>query len=898
MKRLYFLLALLSIYVSVFAQALPQPWIPKGADTSYPRSIIHSSELASVRNSLAAGKNLALYNEVYLNAKSTPPAGNVLLGDKQNRAYIAKNAAFCFLLGIKPNGNTTAQLTVAEKNSLKTAARTLLEQLDPYINILSTDSPTNFDTWQWSSKQIIDYVTTYDLLRGGGATAAELAIAKDRVKQFTGNLYYQATKSDLGASFFQGAKNNHALMTAGAIGISAIILNDIQDTIDMYEPTSWINAAMWNIHNVLWWDIKRQSSIDVNSGYAEGTYYFKYAFCNLLPFFRAMGFYLKDTTISYQFTDINRKIRNPWYDTNYTKIYDWFEAIRMPDGRMPAFEDSYTYRCFPELAILRNPKYVWPLTLSQLDVAQTNSLSAQLQSVYDMRANYIAANVTVNPFTDSLFKVLPEAGVAVFRSGWDSAATYFALSGKHGIALSSADAHNHADDGSFVMMVNGQTMALDPGYLSYEWRDSVAAAPSHNMLLVNEIGPLQGYPGNSNGANCFIEKTFSSDVQNYAELRTQYLNTHINRKVLFIRKKYFLMIDHLSSDSAHQYSYLLQGYGLENGDVNNTGTFKDLFTNHRAYWKRKNSGLYSIVNSDVNISFNKIKGIHEYTYQNIQNHTFMDVKTSPVNSATYLTCLQPFKNISTDTFPVQKLIIPTTVTYKINDGTYVDIAVSKSGNSFISIPKTTTGLSNDYSTDAQFFWSSEKSGTLIDLFMQKGTVLIQNTDTLISSSSPVNIQYVQTGAKTYKGFCGDTGWIDFHTGEYPFIFSSTGIWYVRYNTTTKIASVYFSNAATFNITLDDSRLGTNEIVENKDFLKVYPNPANNTINFSLRVSQSKELTLSLFDLSGRLVSSSKIDAFSNEFSMDVSSFANGIYFAVVSDDKGNRGATTKVCIIK
>ncbi len=898
MKKLYIFIFFVFSINRFYAQSIPQPWIPFGADTSYPRSIIHTDEISGVKISLAAGTNIDLYTEVYNNAISIPPTGNDVLDDKRNRAYIAKNAAFCFLLGVKPSGNTITSLSTSEKDYLRITSRTLLEQINTYVNVLSSDSPTNFDNWQWTSKQIIDFVTAYDLLRGAGVSETELTLAKNAVKVFTGNLYFEATKTNLGTNFFQGAKNNHSLMTAGAIGMAAVILSDIKDTLDQNKPYNWINAAMWNIHNVMWWDIKRQSTVGKYTGYAEGTYYYKYAFCNLLPFFRAMGFYLKDTTLSYQFSDINRKIRNPWYDTNYVKIYDWFEAIRMPDGRMPAIEDSYNYRCFPELAILRKPKYVWPLTLSQLDNVQDNSLSRQLQSVYDLRANYIAANTPVNLFNDSLFKVLPDAGIAIFRSGWDSAATYFALTGKNGIALSSSDAHNHADDGSFLMMINGQTMALDPGYLSYEWRDSIASASSHNMLLVNGAGTLQGQPGKSNGADCFIEKTFTSDVQNYAELRTHYLNTDVNRKVMFIRKKYFLMIDHLSSNNPQQYSYLLHGYGLENGNLSNTGVFIDMMANHRAAWKRRNSGLYSIVNSDVNITFNKVTGIHEYSYQNIQNHTYIDVKTSPSNSASYLTCLQPFKNISTDTFPIQTLSIPAAVSYKINDGNYTDIAISKSTNTILSIPKSTTGLSNDYITDAHFFWASEQSGNLIDLFMQKGTVLIKDADTLISCNYPINLEYIKTGAKTYKGFCGDTGWIDFHTGEYPIMFSSDGVWFVKYNTSTKIASVYFAKAANFNIVLDDTRIGINELFKDKNYLTAYPNPTHSILHFSLRASSNQDLQLSLFDLTGREIISEKIPAFSNEKSIDTSELNNGMYYAALTDRYGNKSSTIKICIVK
>lgn len=896
MKKAGLFMALLCALTGAMAQILPGAWIPPGADTTYPRSIIHGNEVASVRTSLAAGVNLDLYSEVYNSAMSAPPLGNGLLDEKRLRSYICKNAAFVLLMGVKPSGTTTVPLNVIEQTYLRTTSRTLLEQINPYVNILSTDSPSNYDNWQWTSKQIIDFATAYDLLRGSGMTDLELALARLSLKNYVGNLYNEATKNSLGTNFFQGAKNNHALMTAGAIGMAAVILSDNNDTVSIYKPVNWINAAMWNIHNVLWWDIKKQSLIGTYAGYAEGTYYFKYGFCNLLPFFRAMGYYMKDTTMTFEYNGINRKIRNPWYDTNYVKIYDWIQAIRMPDGRMPALEDAYTYRCFPELSMVGKAKYNWPVALSQLDAQQYNSFSAQLTSVYDLRANYIAANVPVTGFHDSLFKVMPEAGIAVFRSGWDSAATYFALTGKHGNALASADAHNHADDGSFLMMVNGQVMALDPGYLSYEMRDTVARAAAHNMLLVNGEGTMYGLPGKSNGAECFIEKDFSSVVQNYAELRTAYLRTNINRKVLFVRKKYFLMADHMSSDTAQQFSYLLHGYGLENGDQDNTGIFTDLFANRRATWKRKNSGLFAVSNSDVSTTMNKSTGVHEFIYQTIQNHTYLDVKTAPVKQASYLTCLQPFKNLGTDTLPVASLDIPSAAAYKIVDGNYTDVAVAASSGNTITIPKVTTGLSSDYSTDAKFFWSSENTGNVVDLFMQKGRVLKKGSDTLISAAYPVNVQYVQTGAKTFNGYVGDTGWINFHTGEYTFKFWGSGIWFINYNTATKIASVYFTQPTSIYVELNDQKLGMQELTADQSHMQVYPNPATDVLQFDFDDVVKKGTHVLLYDMAGHAVKDVILEFDSKHLELPVADVSKGLYIARLSDGRGHSAAPVKVLV--
>jgi hypothetical protein len=122
-------------------QSFGQRWRPKGADTTFPRSIIHSSELDTVRKSLAAGRNIELYHEVYQTTLLLPPR-TIDPGEKIDRASFAKNSAFVALLGVKPVGNTTVALSLAEKNALVVNAITAMVEIDPYINPMSLDSPT------------------------------------------------------------------------------------------------------------------------------------------------------------------------------------------------------------------------------------------------------------------------------------------------------------------------------------------------------------------------------------------------------------------------------------------------------------------------------------------------------------------------------------------------------------------------------------------------------------------------------------------------------------------------------------------------------------------------------------------------------------------------------------
>ncbi len=899
MKKISILSLILALFVQYTTVAQTGfPWKPANADTTFPRTIIHSWEIPDVKASLAAGQNLDVYKNLYSAAIVSVPSGNSTISERSDRATIAKNAAYVYLLGIKPNGNTTANLLPAEKTAFKNKAISLLEQTNTYVYSLSLDSPLNFDLWQYLSKYMIMEIEAYDFLKGAGVHDSELVVSKNALKNWIGNLYYNTTIGIAGTNFFQGAKNNHALMSAGAIGLAAVVFNDLTDTVDKFRPINWINCAMWNIHNVLWWDIRRTSDVKKNSGYAEGTYYFRYAFVNLLPFFKAMGNFLPDTTVYYNFNLIDRKIRNPWYDTNYVKLYDWIASIRFPDGRIPPIEDSYVTKMFPELAILRQQKYLWQMNFSNLDSLQDNTFNKQITGIYDMRADYISANLTPQPRVDSSFVTLPDAGIAVFRTGNDSAATYLALLGRNGGSLFASESHNQADEASFMMMVNGQMMAMDPGYLHYVLRDSVATADQHNTILVDGKATDIGYPGKSNGANAYIEKYFSSSVQNYAEVRTAYQQANINRKIMHVRNKYFLMIDHMNSASPREYSMLIHGYGTNGLDSVYNGKFFDFTNNKRAAWKRKQSGLYTYTNSDLPFSISTKQGRHEHTYFFIQHHIYTSANSQPNTNMSYMTVLQPFKNMATDTFPVTTFNMNGALGYKITEGSNLDIAISKSFGNAITINKATTGLTYTYATDAPFFWSSEVPGGAVnDLFVYQATHLTKDNDTLLTTDKPFNIQYLSNGNKSYKGFAGDSGMVHFHTGGYPYQVLGPGVWSMKYDSIRKIGSVYFGKATNFVINIDDSKVGLNEVEEQLG-LTAFPNPASDFVNIRLDQTTNNGSFIHVYDISGKMVVNQELPSRTNEFQLPTGHLDQGIYFLRITDPFGQSSKTIKLLLTR
>ena len=77
-------------------------------------------------------------------------------------------------------------------------------------------------------------------------------------------------------------------------------------------------------------------------------------------------------------------------------------------------------------------------------------------------------------------------------------------------------------------------------------------------------------------------------------------------------------------------------------------------------------------------------------------------------------------------------------------------------------------------------------------------------------------------------------------------------------------------------------------------LSIYPNPSNNI--FNINWSQGNDFSISVFDLTGKLLLQEKSDTKSlRRFALDMSKFGKGIYFAQIKvDDK----QSTKKLILK
>ncbi|GAB3635213.1 hypothetical protein GCM10027422_08030 [Hymenobacter arcticus] len=798
MKRLGMLaVALLGSVGHLWAQA--GSWRPAGADLSFPRTLLRASALADVQASLNAPDRLALYNGLWADVQGAPPPDNTSASGRRARATWAKNAAFVVLLGQQPTGGgTLAALPAAQRAALVASARGVLESLNADVEVFATWSGTTpYTEWQWRSKELIDYLIAYDLLRGSGETGAALAASQARLQAFAGNLYQQSTTPLGPFSFYTSIKNNHTLMMAAALGMAAVVLSDATSAQATQQPATWAGAGLYHIDNVLWRDAQRQSDSTQVAGYAEGPYYCKYALLNCLPFFRALGNFLPDGRQAYTFGTSTRSIRNPYYDPKYARLYEWLTAIQMPDGRLPALEDSYVDMGMPELALTGQAQYVKPMYFSKLSGTNMASAVAQLRDVtVDMRAAWLAAAIAPTPPSYPALTVLPGSGNLVFRAGHDSLATYLHIYGRGGAAQANAAGHSQGNASSFILHSQGQLLALDPGYLSYSRRAEVGQATNHSLVLVDGAGPAMGTVGVGSPAMAGIQHTFETPQLSYGEVTTAYQQASITRKTLFVRNSYFLLADAVSAAQPHTYTWQLHGYGLAGGTAA-TGTFADSLATHAGTWQKNGVSLLAHVTSTGGAAtYTTATNIHETTYNTAENHTTLLMQSASAAQTQFLAALCPY-TAAPPAFTTTSQAA--TAALAATSKQFLDVAFAQADT--VLSAASSQPLRPVRADGRLNFYSTTTSGEFAQLFVQAGTTLQADTVVLLQAARRADISWQRTSTLRYDGYASQATTLLLRLDKLPAAVTGPGVASYTYNAGRRQLQVVLGAASAFGVTL-------------------------------------------------------------------------------------------------
>lgn len=621
-KSKYFKIKVISLLIitPLFADA----WHPN--INHRPRTLFLSDEIDSIQDRLDEEPYHSLWNNsygsnqsIYQNARrSIELTGNSLDSPRASfdkRSWVAKDAAFVYIMNRKSDGATPLNNNIDEDNPWEIIeyfnhSVQYLETLDPTVigpnNILQleTHGPM-INNWQYRVRELISYCQAYDLLLGAGMEINETIESK--LSTFANNLLNKYTAIEYTNQYLL-QRNNHKLTIGAALGMAAVVLNQDDDA------TSWANAGMLLINWVCFGEpsngIDGYNLIDQDGGYAEGSHYTHYSWKKLAPFFVAMKNFNGDWLENYSSlgiegfypnydsaTDLN--LQSPIFDERYQSIYNWTMQIRLPDGSLPAIEDSPLNVFVPELSLISSDydiNFNSPISYGEIPPL--------IKRLTDLRSDYIAAgNYISDPENTALepFVFLPHAGSAVFRSESNQGA-YLHINGKNGQSRLAAAAHDQADVSHFEIAFGGHKLSLEGGYAGWNYRYDVNKGENHNIILVNGFGPRppsgpsvlvsigSGFPpeidldfntGEPSPVDGFLENPYQSSNFSYLECRSEYgqayyrnadletlegqevwlldesdtTNVEFKRCILFIDQEYFIIKDNINSISENNYAW-------------------------------------------------------------------------------------------------------------------------------------------------------------------------------------------------------------------------------------------------------------------------------------------------------------------------------------------------------
>ena len=791
-------------------------WTPINADFSYPRTLLRQSEIPAAIQWIDGNSEMHdLYALLYSSAWGQNVAQTVSNGERRAAAHIAKNCAYIYLLDRKPLMPTGLDtLTTLEANTLRNKAITLLELMNTTVEVYP-----DFGNYLWRANEIADNMIAYDLLKGAGVPDSMLTIARRKLHEYATNFHTQVAFNTFGLGLTSLHVDNHTLRACGALGISAVVLNDADSSDSDGRASAWIQTALYNIDNVLWRSNVRQSDPGLLAGYSEGPHYFRFGMRHCIEFFHAMGNFLPDTTLSVSFNGNAHSVRHPFYDPNFDLLWEWVMRIRMPDGRDPALEDNFAQTHNADMTMMEKSRYRPSYHGMRFNPSAPTTLWDQLHhSTDDIVADYISAMTPYGTDTFGLLQALPNSGNLVMRSGWDTTSTYFHIIAKNGRVRTSANGHNHVDVTSFILHARGQELAIDPGYLKWERRDEVDGATHHNMILVDGSGPTEAVSGNSGDVDGFIEHAFSLGKIDYAEVRASYNGANFLRKPLFVRKDYILLSDQISAAQPHAYAWQLNALGLAGGDSTH-GAFVLDSAAGSAIWTKNGVHLQAVVAASGGLTgLSGITKIHELRYDSMETHTMLMATHSATANASFLAALIPFEADSPD---VHLLCGPSCDAIKIVRGGFVDIAFV--GN---SVSAAASGLAQDLRSDAATsFYSQTLAGDLSQWMLQSGNGLFFGADTLGYATVTSNWALARMDSISYEGHASATGTLYvYHLGFVP---QSVLGWNVvqnwHYDQALDRLEIAFSGPGRFTI-LKDFILG-NAAVVNSHAIEIWPNPA-------------------------------------------------------------------------
>lgn len=464
---------------------------------------------------------------------------------------------------------------------------------------MPTDFETNL-TWDVNIRMphvLIPYCIAYDLLLAGGHLTPEQAADAERRVTAVTSKFFDKYLEDAGLRqlVLGVSQNNHPIRTASAIGFVGIAFPDHP------EAAKWSNWAISELDYLLG---PNGRYVQPDGGISEGPFYYGFAFGPAAAISIALENKLGEGA-EFARDCRNRQLEDPWMvedcvdgetftfgnllrDPLFLSTLDWTLNLRMPMGwRAPIADGNFIQHPGGVLTTSfgGGGHHRWDFDMSPAKLERTMTFGMDLTAHHLF---YIAPEVEgVEPPWHNRF--MPDAGNAVFRSGWDEDARWLLLVAESGPARKTL--HDHVDGTSFTLAAYGEYLLVDPGYYKPNDLDNAvtADADSHNVILIDGQGaPDKGLLTDFGDEDAFLMNTLDGELLAHAEAHQSYAGTDIERSVTFVRQRYFVVADRLTTSETATREHAWRLGGWAGFDIE--GVFEPLAAGAR--WEREKAGVF------------------------------------------------------------------------------------------------------------------------------------------------------------------------------------------------------------------------------------------------------------------------------------------------------------------
>jgi len=640
-------------------------WHPEIDD--YPRLLGDAADWLAVKAAIQAGEPDAVrlfgrLESMAARAEIIREPGTHSFPDDQTNSYTAMAAAFAAFVLDDP--------TLAAK-----AAQIAAHLYFDY-------SLWSLDEWDYGTilggMTLANHCLSYDLLVGFGLVDAELAAAaRAAVFQYAETLYHEYVTVPIGKALM----NNHLIKFTSGLGLVGMTFNDVP------EAPVLVNLALSTAPWVLF-----DFQMPEGGGQGEGPNYLDYTMGTFLPFVAAYHRYARGVTLPYKVVCRVRLefpceprlewVADPLADPRLTGLLDWRMALTMPSGPAAPLDDS-NLSCAasgPLAALCERGDYAWQYRNSR-DCRENTSGLALLELAFldQMPAPQL-------PEYDSI--MLPEAGQAVLRTGWEADDLFTVLNGEHGTARLAGLGHEQADAASFMIHAFGEYLLIDSGYIGYDERRHVCRAENHNLILVDDEGPSIGLFYLLADADAWLSDFIDRPLFQAARVQSVYRETEVERRLAMIGDAVFVTHDLVAGDRPHRYTWLLH----TNAGGSTDGEFH--LTYGGAWIARPQAAMRLVLQSDAPLVFAQGEDEHGFGHGAIETHAVLRAETTATTARTlglYLpaadvTALPTVRDVSAGDLLV----------YLVEGEEVFDLVVAGDGNDYLfDVPDVPVVLQSD-----------------------------------------------------------------------------------------------------------------------------------------------------------------------------------------------------------